>query len=245
MKIQLLSDLHFEFHADGGASFVESLDPSGVDLLVLAGDIATAKGLEKALTLFEARYPLIFYVAGNHEFYQAGREQLQKILKRATSRLKNVYWLDNDMAFSFTERYSVRKRVLGTTLWFPLSDGPKHLMNDFTAIPNLEDWVYDENRKAVEFLSKELQEGDVVVTHHLPSPLCTHPKYAGSSLNCFFMTDLTKLIEERKPALWLHGHTHDSMNLQIGSTRVVCNPFGYLGHELNPKFSSNLKIELR
>jgi predicted phosphodiesterase len=48
MHIQLLSDLHFEFHADHGQSFVESLDPRGVDVLVLAGDIAVGDGIADA-----------------------------------------------------------------------------------------------------------------------------------------------------------------------------------------------------
>ena len=43
MRLQLLSDLHFEFHRDGGRSFVDSLDPGGIDVLVLAGDIAVGE----------------------------------------------------------------------------------------------------------------------------------------------------------------------------------------------------------
>ena len=40
MRIQLLSDLHFEFHRDNGRSFVESLDPDGVDVLVQLNFVA-------------------------------------------------------------------------------------------------------------------------------------------------------------------------------------------------------------
>ena len=39
MKIRILSDLHFEFHQDGGASFLSDPDPKEVDVLILAGDI--------------------------------------------------------------------------------------------------------------------------------------------------------------------------------------------------------------
>ena len=35
------------------------------------------------------------------------------------------------------------------------------------------------------------------------------------------------LIEERQPALWVHGHTHDSCDYRVGNTRVICNPRGY------------------
>jgi len=31
MKLLIMSDLHLEMHADGGAEFIRSLDPTGVD----------------------------------------------------------------------------------------------------------------------------------------------------------------------------------------------------------------------
>ena len=30
MKLQIMSDLHFEMHADGGAELIRELDPTGV-----------------------------------------------------------------------------------------------------------------------------------------------------------------------------------------------------------------------
>ena len=27
--------------------------------------------------------------------------------------------------------------------------------------------------------------------------------------------------------VWMHGHTHSSVDMEIGQTRVVCNPRGY------------------
>ena len=48
MRLQLLSDLHFEFHRDHGRSFVSSLDPSGVDILVVGSAILKAKDQREA-----------------------------------------------------------------------------------------------------------------------------------------------------------------------------------------------------
>jgi predicted phosphodiesterase len=56
MRLQLLSDLHFEFHRDGGHAFVDSLDPTGIDVLVLEGDIAVADGIPTALALLCERF---------------------------------------------------------------------------------------------------------------------------------------------------------------------------------------------
>ncbi len=38
---------------------------------------------------------------------------------------------------------------------------------------------------------------------------------------------VSQIIEEQQPALWVHGHTHDSCDYHVGATRVVCNPKGY------------------
>ena len=31
--------------------------------------------------------------------------------------------------------------------------------------------------------------------------------------------------------MWVHGHTHERYDYMIGSTRVVCNPRGYIKYE--------------
>ena len=39
------------------------------------------------------------------------------------------------------------------------------------------------------------------------------------------------ILDHPQIKLWTHGHTHDVFDYMIGSTRVVCNPRGYDGHE--------------
>jgi hypothetical protein len=42
-----------------------------------------------------------------------------------------------------------------------------------------------------------------------------------------FASDLDHLV--RAPvALWVHGHTHESLDYTVNGTRVFCNPRGYL-----------------
>lgn len=261
--LMLLSDLHFEHHADSGRSFVDSLDPSGVDVLVLAGDIAGPKSIENALTMFSTRFPkaIILYVEGNHEYYDSNRQKVHESINSAVfgclhDSTNNLHWLKNDVYRYFPGNIlelggdsptisKNNRRILGTTLWFPFvpSDYAK-TWSDFAYIEDFFHWVYLENRKAVEFLERELCEGDIVITHYLPSPACIAPKWQGDKTNCFFVTDLTRLIKDRKPALWMHGHTHESIDVKIGSTRVVCNPFGYVNIDENPNFSSRFLVTL-
>jgi len=73
----------------------------------------------------------------------------------------------------------------------------------------------------------------VVVGHHTPSHVSCHPKYKDDSLmNGGYHSDLTEFILDRPGIkLWTHGHTHELFDYMLRSTRVVCNPRGYAGHE--------------
>ena len=146
----------------------------------------------------------------------------------------NLHVLDNR---SVTLR---GQRFVGTTLWFPnqpmnrlYEDG----LSDFRVIRRFRENVYIENTIAVYFLQSKVRPGDVVITHHLPDNGSVHPSYRGDTLNRFFITELTELILERRPALWVHGHTHTSCSHLVGSTKVVCNPHGYVGYEVNPDWN--------
>ena len=73
----------------------------------------------------------------------------------------------------------------------------------------------------------------VVVGHHAPSKTSTHPRYKkevmmnggySSSLDAFIM-------DHPQIKLWTHGHTHEDFDYMVGSTRIVCNPRGYIHYE--------------
>lgn len=87
--------------------------------------------------------------------------------------------------------------------------------------------------KIVTELSSESTEKFVVVGHHAPSKASTHPRYKEDVLmNGAYSSDLSEFILDRPQIkLWVHGHTHDPFDYMIGSTRIVCNPRGYIGHE--------------
>jgi Icc-related predicted phosphoesterase len=87
----------------------------------------------------------------------------------------------------------------------------------------------------------------VVVSHHAPSPRSVAPRYGADLVSAAFASDLESLIEHYEPDLWIHGHTHDSFDYQLGRTRVVCNPRGYVssqGNLENSRFDPELIIEI-
>jgi hypothetical protein len=197
---------------------------------------------------------------------------VRRALKHAVSKLKGVYVLDHDVLEVTTGPGGEKRRIVGTTFWYGKSPAPKHPLilstdeewgrgfirkvnekgvtkrpyADFEAIPTLHEWYDEEHKRAQAFLDANVREGDIVVTHFLPSRHSTPEKFRTALNNCWFVADeLEAFIEERRPALWIHGHTHTSCDYVLGVTRVVCNPFGYVTEgEMNERFEDNFNIDL-
>jgi hypothetical protein len=78
---------------------------------------------------------------------------------------------------------------------------------------------------------------EIVITHHLPTSLLLHPKFAGGPLDCCFASDTISRAALATPKLWCAGHSHAAMELQKGGCRMVVNPMGYpaerTGYNLN------------
>ena len=91
MVCALLSDLHLEEHPDLGEAYLESLDPEGVDLLVLAGDICAHDMIPDVMNWFSKKYNQIVYVLGNHEYHESSFEAVESLCRRLPS---NIEWLE-------------------------------------------------------------------------------------------------------------------------------------------------------
>jgi hypothetical protein len=99
-----------------------------------------------------------------------------------------------------------------------------------------------EHKAMLEFidsvLSADLMTGNisqkyVVVGHHAPSKLSTKPQYENDTMvNGAYSSDLSEFILDRPQIkVWTHGHTHHNFDYMLGSTRIVCNPRGYISYE--------------
>jgi len=245
LNIEIISDLHCEFHMDKGSSFIFSLDPECVDVLVLAGDINVAENgmLFESLCQFCSRFNSseVIYIHGNHTFYGSNRAFVLDQTHEAVKCNSNLIWLDNDTV-SINEQ-----RFIGTPLWFSNDvENIKHedRLNDFDQIKDYRKWVYIENHKAIEFIKRELSTDDVVITHHLPSNKSVPSQFMYSPLNRFFVCNLENIILDRQPDLWIHGHTHCHCDYMIGKSRIICNPFGYVHTGEKSEFIEGLVVTI-
>lgn len=253
MKINILSDLHLGF---------ASMEPpcNDADVVILAGDIARPDmAAEWAIALDKP----VLYVPGNHEFYGDSLDGALDKLRRLCAG-SGVDVLDN------SEVRINGVRFLGTTLWtdFRLF-GSRNLaaaarqealrcMRDFSRIrarsdaPDLFQPTDAARLFAVQSgwlaqaLARPFAGPTVVITHHAPSPRSIHPRFDGALLNACFVSRAEYLFAAGPVDLWVHGHTHDSFDYQLGSTRIVCNPRGYMRNGVgeNPRFDVDLTVEV-
>ena len=257
MKLNIISDLHLEF-----SNFFHNI-PHEANICILPGDIGVGlAGIEwaKYLNSENDSHKHIIYVAGNHEFYQRKvmSEFYGKFITRA-SELNNFHFLQNNTVIINGTKF------IGATLWTDFNfnndqkfslERAKFYMNDYRQI--LEDknklitseYILNEFCTSKNYIETELNKPflgpTVVITHHGVGDGSIHPYYKDKSGNEYFVSDLTSLIQKYNPNLWIHGHTHSSVDCIVGNTRVLANPRGYHinGITENKEFDPSLIVEI-
>jgi predicted phosphodiesterase len=250
IKLAVLSDLHLS----QGALPVPQ---SGADVVILAGDIARPK---EAIAWASGFRQPVLYVPGNHEFYGGAIDTTAAELRRLSAGTRIRVLDDEEVVLDGV-------RFLGSTLWTDFGifgEGEKRaaamreaqrFMRDFSRIrfgeatftPQDSAALYARHRAWLAARLAQPHAGPtVVITHHAPSPRSIHPRFAGSLLNACFASDAEALAGADRARLWIHGHTHDSFDYDLGGTRVVCNPRGYArdGVNENPSFDPSLVVEV-
>jgi len=97
--------------------------------------------------------------------------------------------------------------------------------------------AFDDHKKMLGYIQTVIEgkfdQKFVVVGHHAPSKLSTHPRYKHDTLmNGAYSSSLDEyILAHPQIKLWTHGHTHEDFDYMLGSTRIVCNPRGYINYE--------------
>jgi predicted phosphodiesterase len=249
MKIQCLSDTHFEFWPDLESikEFIKS-ERTDCDVLVLAGDILKLKHNietwpEAIFNMFSENFKEIVYIPGNHEYYSWSIADGSNYLSILLSKFENLHLLTNDNVYINGDH-----KFLGNTLWFPKRAGDEPIskyINDFRLISDIQ-YAYELNTQTRKMLSEEVNENTIVVVHHLPSWLCVAQEFMGDRLNRFFVGDIEDIILEKKPRVVVYGHDHRSSELHtlFKRTLVTSNQYGYKHEKYTSGYRSQFIIEL-
>jgi len=227
------------------------------DVVILAGDIARPTA---AVAWASGLATPVLYVPGNHEFYGGSIVGTVDELKRLCAGGK-VRVVDQDQVIIAGVRF------LGATLWtdFMLFGAGEQrtaamrqasaFIRDFSRIsaagapftPEDAAALFERQAGWLESKLSEPHAGPtVVITHHAPSRMSIHPRFAGSLINACFVSAAERLLDGGRARLWVHGHTHDSFDYALNGTRVLCNPRGYAkdGVNENPLFDPNLLVDI-
>lgn len=259
MRLLILSDLHHEVWRGGAPDPDPAI--SQPDVVVLAGDIDTGT---KAVAWADATFPRlpVLYVHGNHEGYGHHLDIVLTELATLCAATDNVYFLHQSAIVLEGVRF------LGVPLWtdFRLFGDDKRLaavsaaqecMNDYRRIhlatkgyrklraSDTAQFHHTQRRWLEQTLAEPFAGKTVVITHMAPSFRSVPPEYQADLVSAAFASNLDHLAEHAD--LWIHGHTHTSMDYRIGKCRVVANPRGYMlrgGGPENHAFDRHLVLEI-
>jgi predicted phosphodiesterase len=228
MKIKLISDVHHEFFEDIDLY----KNDEQADVLVIAGDLAVGvNDCWKALKKFADNHEQVVYVSGNHEYYRSEINFFDGLLQDY-SKDTRVHFMNPGMIKIQDVTF------FGGTLWTNFRDNvfsqqmAARGISDFSLIRKFSTsaaiGLYNTHIKYIKDAYAAVEGKKVIVTHFLPAIECISPQYKNEgSLNHYFANDLGPWIGDLKDTTWLFGHTHDRMDVMLGDTRVVCNPYGY------------------
>jgi len=229
------------------------------DLLELGSQRDKSEAIHEFFKNCSGEFKHVIYITGNHEHYHGDfattlrdlKYNLQyfqnlHILDKETVTLDGVTFIGGTLWTDMNESDPMTLNAIGS------------MMNDFRCVKNSnkkvsfrdadgnfhervakfspQDAVEDHN-KMVDYIYHVVRGKDnqkfVVVGHHAPSKLSTHPRYQNETLmNGGYSSDLSQFIlDNPQIKLWTHGHTHETFDYVIGETRIVCNPRGYIGYE--------------
>jgi len=198
------------------------------------------------------RFPHVIFIVGNHEHYNGDFAKTIPHFRYVLGYLPNLHILEKE-TFVLDDI-----TFIGGTLWTDMNKRDTRtlhaisgMMNDFRCVSNSAKLVdqrgwnshftttdaADDHDAMLEYIRLMIEgkwdQKFVVVGHHAPSRLSTHPRYSSELImNGGYSSELDDFIlDHPQIKLWTHGHTHEDFDYCIGSTRILCNPRGYISYE--------------
>ena len=252
MKIQYCSDLHLEFPHNREFIKKNPIIPTG-EILLLAGDILPFQLLNESsefLDRISDSFEKVYWIPGNHEYY--GSDINQRSGSFSEQIRSNVTLLNNqeikikDVNFIFS------------TLWSKIGEENRliieNTLSDFGSIMD-----ENENFSAIKFnelhtesvhfirgkLSQNINQKNVVITHHVPTFLNYPEEHKQSRVNQGFATELYDLIHDSTIDYWIYGHHHTNIpTFDINGAKLITNQLGYVKYKKNKTYRNDISFEI-
>ena len=260
IRIQYVSDLHLEFHQNRQWIAKHPLEITG-DILLVAGDTAYLDLQDSGCDTYSEykfwdwaslHYSQVIVCLGNHDFY--GYYDLSSMPNGFCKQIRqNIYAYYNSVV------HLDNIDIIVSTLWSKIEPNNAFLteqsVSDFYRIMygkhrlTVDDFNH-EHERCLAFIKQAVSESDakkkIVLTHHVPTQLCTAGEFLNSAINGAFTVELGNYIADSQINYWIYGHSHRNIKAQIGNTLIVSNQLGYISHDehLRNGFSPSAMIEV-
>lgn len=105
MKIAWLTDIHLNFlDANTRVKFYNHVNESGVEKIIITGDIAEAKDVCGILEEFSRHVSAcIYFVLGNHDYYFGSVESVRKDIRALCNQKNQLIWLGKPEIISLSD----------------------------------------------------------------------------------------------------------------------------------------------
>jgi predicted phosphodiesterase len=244
LKIQFVSDVHLAFPQNRQYLQDHPLQVTG-DILLIAGDSAYLDLPDSDLDTYGSysfwdwasrHYQQVIVCLGNHDFY--AHYDLSTMPDGYCRQIRhNVHAYYNSVV-------SIGDiDIIISTLWSKIEPCDafltEHNVSDFYRIKynghrlTAEDFNR-EHARCLQFIQQAVVESKaktkIVLTHHVPTHLCTAQEFCGSTISGAFTVELGEYIVDSGIDYWIYGHSHRNIDAQISGTRILSNQLGYISH---------------
>ncbi len=219
---------HLEFEQNRKWLRAHPLKVTG-DILLVAGDTAYLDLPDSGCDTYSQysfwdwaseHYRQVIVCLGNHDFY--GYYDLatmpdgycRRIRQNVHAYYNAVVHIDNvdvivSTLWSFIEPYNAYLTEKGVSDFCRIKyNGHRLTANDFN----------NEHERCLSFVKRAVAESKaqtkIVLSHHVPTQLCTAKEFRGSTINGAFTVELGDYIADSGIEYWIYGHSHRNIDAE-------------------------------